>query len=104
VATEGQQEIRLDIGEVAEVSQAEVIFDREGRMTSSQLHHQSCFRSLNPNHTQVCVAHLDPPGQMGIDRITVQFEVDPQRILLATVRDLLTNRILVEREAIAKLR
>ena len=102
VATEGQREICLDIGEVAEVSQAEVTFDASGRMTSSQLHKQTDFRELS-RREQVCLAHLEPPGQVGVDRITVQFEVNEQRVLLATVRDLLTGRVLVDRGAIAKL-
>jgi molecular chaperone DnaK (HSP70) len=104
VATQGQKEIRLDIGEVAEISQAEVMFDDRGRMTSSQLLHQQTYRSLENHHQQVCVAHLDPPGELGIDRISVAFEVDEKRILLVTVRDLLTGSVLVEKGAIAKLK
>ncbi len=103
VALEGQREIRLDIGEVADTSQAEVTFDAQGRMTSSQLQHQSEFRSLESHHQEVCVAHLDPPGQVGIDRVEVIFEVNQGRMLLATVKDLLTGKVLVERGAIAKL-
>ncbi len=102
VANEGQQEIRLDIGEVAEVSQAEVTYDAQGRITSS-LHKQSEYRSLETHHQEVCVAHLQPPGHTNIDRIAVWFEVDEQRVLLATVKDLLTGKVLVERGAIAKL-
>ncbi len=103
VATERQCEIRLDIGEIAEVSQSEVIFDDKGRMTSSQLHNTSAYRSLESDRGQVCIAHLNPPGQLGIDRISVQFEVNEQRVLLTTVQDLLTGKVLVQREAIAKL-
>ena len=102
VATEGQREICLDIGEVAEVSQAEVTFDASGRMTSSQLHKQTDFRTLS-THEQVCVAHLEPPGNLGVDRINVQFEVNEGRVLLATVQDLLTGKVLVDRGALAKL-
>ena len=102
-AIDGQREIRLDIGEVAEISQAEVTFDAKGRMTSSQLQHQSQFRSLESHHEEVCVAHLDPPGQTGIDRVEVFFEVSEGRILLATVTDLVTGKMLVEKGAIAKL-
>jgi hypothetical protein len=72
-------------------------------MTSSQLNQQSCFRSLAGNQNQVCVAHLEPPGETGVDRVEVFFEVNEQRVLLATVKDLLTGRVLVERSAIAKL-
>jgi molecular chaperone DnaK (HSP70) len=103
VATQGQKEIRLDIGEVADVSQAEVTYDAQGRMTSSHLNQQSCFRSLSGTQNQVCVAHLEPPGETGLDRIEVNFEVNEQRVLLATVKDLLTGRMLVEGGAIAKL-
>lgn len=103
VATPGQKEIRLDIGEVANVSQAEVTYDAQGRMTSSHLNQQTCFRSLSGTQNQVCVAHLEPPGETGVDRIEVNFEVNEQRVLLATVKDLLTKRLLVERGAIAKL-
>ncbi|MEG4170754.1 MULTISPECIES: Hsp70 family protein [unclassified Microcoleus] len=103
VAIEGQREIRLDIGEVAEVSQAEVIFNEKGQMTSSLLNKQTDFRSLESHHQQVCVAHLNPPGVLGIDRVSVSFEVDERRVLLATVRDLVTGKVLVEKGAIAKL-
>ena len=103
VAIEGQREIRLDIGEVAEVSQAEVIFNEKGQMTSSLLNKKTDFRSLESHHQQVCVAHLNPPGVLGIDRVSVRFEVDERRVLLATVRDLVTGKVLVEKGAIAKL-
>jgi molecular chaperone DnaK (HSP70) len=103
VATSGQKEIRLDIGEVADISQAEVTYDAQGRMTSSHLNQETCFRSLSSSQNQVCVAHLEPPGETGVDRIEVNFEVNEQRILLTTVKDLLTGRMLVEKGAIAKL-
>lgn len=104
VATEGQTEIHLDIREVVSVSQAEVNFDRWGRMTSSQVYQPLSYHSLESDRQAVCIAHLDPPGEIGIDRISVQFEVDEHRILLATVQDLLTGKLLAERQAIAKLK
>ena len=103
-AIEGQKEIRLDIGEIAEMSQAEVTYDSEGRMTSSHLVKQETYRSLDTQHQQVCIAHLEPRGELGIDRVSVQFGVNEQRMLVATVRDLLTGKTLVVREAIAKLK
>jgi molecular chaperone DnaK (HSP70) len=103
VAIEGQREMRLDIGEVAQIGQAEVTYDERGRMTSSQLRRQDEYRSLESHHQQVCVAHLEPPGEVGVDRISVYFEVDAQRTLLATVKDLLTGKVLVDRGAIALL-
>ncbi len=103
VAIQGQKEIKLDIGEVADVSQAEVTYDAQGKMTSRQLNKQAYFRSLSGGQNQVCVAHLEPLGEASVDRIEVLFEVNEQRVLLATVKDLLTGKMLVEREAIAKL-
>jgi hypothetical protein len=67
------------------------------------LNKKTDFRSLESHHQQVCVAHLNPPGVLGIDRISVSFEVDERRVLLATVRDLVTGKVLVEKGAIAKL-
>ncbi|NEQ65232.1 MAG: Hsp70 family protein [Symploca sp. SIO2D2] len=103
VAKDGQQEIRLDVGEIAELSRAEVTFDAQGRMSSSQLHQHVEYRSLDSKHQQVCVACLKPPGKVKVDRISVEFEVDKERVLLVTVRDLLTKRLLVKKKAIAKL-
>jgi molecular chaperone DnaK (HSP70) len=107
-AIAGQTEIWLDIGEVADISQAEVTYDNSGRMTSSQLLKQSDFRSLaanskKPEVDQVCIARLDPSGQLGSDRISVNFEIDDRRVLIATVRDLLTDKVLIDQQAIAKL-
>jgi hypothetical protein len=73
-------------------------------MKSSKLKKQTEYRSLEIDRGQVCVAHLNPPGQVGIDRISVQFEVDEKRILLATVRDVLTGKLLVKKRAIANLK
>ena len=107
-AIAGQTEIWLDIGEVANISQAEVTYDSFGRMTSSQLLKQSDFRSLAANSKksevdQVCIARLDPSGQLGSDRIAVNFEIDDRRVLMATVSDLLTDQVLIDKQAISKL-
>ncbi|PZO39059.1 MAG: molecular chaperone DnaK [Pseudanabaena frigida] len=108
VAIAGQTEIWLDIGEVADISQAEVTYDNTGRMTSSQLLKQSDFRSLtstksNSDMSQVCIARLDPVGELGSDRISVTFAIDDRRVLIATVSDLLTEKVLIDRQAIGKL-
>ena len=102
-AIEGQTDLRLDVGEVATIAQSEVKYDHQGKMTSVPLRQQETYRSLESQHEQVCIAHLDPPGQVGVDRVSIQFEVTSQRVLTATVRDLLTQQILVEEGAIAKL-
>jgi hypothetical protein len=59
---------------------------------------------LETHHQQVCVAHLEPVGETGIDRIQAQFEVNEQRVLVVTVKDLLTGKMLVEKGAIVKLK
>jgi molecular chaperone DnaK (HSP70) len=102
VAVEKQTEIRLDIGEIAEASIAEITYDDCGRMSSSAINQQSQYRSLA--RMQDCfLARLEPPGKRGINRISVNFAVTEHRILVATVTDLLTNRVLVKEGAIAKL-
>jgi molecular chaperone DnaK (HSP70) len=104
VANDGQTEVKLDIGELAEISQAEVIYDQNGQMSSSYLQNTVVYRSLESDHQKVCIAHLDPPGTVGIDRLKVDFQVDESRILLVTVQDLFTQEILVANKAIAQLK
>jgi hypothetical protein len=72
-------------------------------MTSSTLQYQESYRSLDNQNQQVCVAKLNPPGEVGMDRISVLFEVDSRRTLLVTVKDLLTAEVLVSRGEIYKL-
>jgi molecular chaperone DnaK (HSP70) len=108
-AIAGQEEVCLDIGEVADISQAEVTYDQAGKMTSSQLLKQSDFRSLstsnrlNMSDSEICLAKLNPKGELGSDRLAVSFEIDNRRVLIVTVRDLLTNKILIHQQAIGKL-
>jgi molecular chaperone DnaK (HSP70) len=108
-AIAGQEEVCLDIGEVADISQAEVTYDQTGKMTSSQLLKQSDFCSLsasnrlNLSDSEVCLAKLNPRGELGSDRLAVSFAIDERRVLMITVSDLLTNKILIDRQAICKL-
>jgi molecular chaperone DnaK (HSP70) len=121
VAIEGQTEICLDVGELAAIKQAEVNYDSAGRMISSVLHQADAFRSLQAARSlqagllqagpsapavveSICLARLDPPGQLGVDRIVVKFAVTGDRVLIVTVRDLLTQQVLVAEQAVAQLR
>ncbi|MDJ0724674.1 MAG: Hsp70 family protein [Prochloraceae cyanobacterium] len=99
-----QKEIRLDIVEVEETSKSEVSFDRTGRMTSSQFLQAKAYRSLNSSDRGISIARLDPPGVLGIDRISVEFAINEKGVLIATVRDLLTEKILADSCAIARLK
>jgi molecular chaperone DnaK (HSP70) len=101
-ANANQPAIRLNVGELAKLSQSEVIYDEQGRLVNSELHSQQSFRSLNAHHDLVTFT-LDPPGQMSGDRLTVLFEVNDKRELLATVQDLLTGRQLAHKTPISKL-
>ena len=104
VSHNGQKEIRLDVGELAKLTRSEIVYDEAGTISSRKLSRHEEYRSLEVHHQEVCIAHLDPPGQLKQDRVSVWFEVNEQRVLLATVIDLLTDRTLVERGAIAKLK
>ncbi|PZU99386.1 MAG: molecular chaperone DnaK [Pseudanabaena sp.] len=115
-AIANQEEIWINIGEVADISQAEVSYDSNGKITSSQLLKQSDFRSLAVNeikqanrldnessNDQICMARLNPLGQLGVDRLRIDFEVNDRRVLIATVFDLLSDRLLIDHQAIVKL-
>lgn len=115
-ATNGQTEIRLDIGELADRGEVEVVYDSWGRMTSSKLAKQTDFRSLvetkqfslpwqekTTTTNDVCIAKLSPPGQVGIDRVEILFEVNEKRILLVTIKDLVSGKFLITNRPIATL-
>ncbi len=104
VANDGQTEIKLDLGELADVQTAEVEYDQQGRISSSSLQKQQVYHSLENQAQEVCIAHLEIPGQIGVDRLQVNLEVSANRILIVTVKDLLTNQILVEKQAIGQLK
>ncbi len=109
VANDGQTEIRLDVGEVAQVAQSEVIYDELGRMSSRPLTRETDFRSLakpsSPGSLPepICLARLHPPGRAGEDRVRIEFAVDGSRRLLATVTDLHTQQLLADAQPVATL-
>lgn len=102
-AQDGQSEVRLNIGELADSQRLEVSYDALGRLTSQQRLSSDTFHPLQPHHNEVCIARLNPQGVAGQDRLQLDFEVDAQRLLRATVKDLLTQILLVDRGAIARL-
>ncbi|NEO86957.1 MAG: Hsp70 family protein [Spirulina sp. SIO3F2] len=102
-AQDGQDEVRLNIGEIADSQQTEVSYDALGRLTSQQRLSNNTFHALQPHNNEICIARLNPHGIAGRDRLQLDFEVDAQRMLRATVKDLLTQTVLVDRGAIARL-
>ena len=99
VANPGQREICLEVGTIASTSQAEVIYDDQGRMSSRRLIRPQDFRSLGIPP----VFYLDPPGDPGQDRLQVHLSLDAQRTLRVTIRDLLSQTLLTDQEILGYL-
>lgn len=99
-STPNQTIIELVIGELGE-STSEVIFD-QGRLVNRLLD-QPFFRAVPLNEHQAQIAKLDPPGQPGIDRIRIEFQVDLQRNLCITIFDLQTKEVLLLNQPVLKL-
>lgn len=104
---DGQEALELVIGEIEESASgvSEVMFgDRailvveEGNV---ELRHVVALNDENGART---VAHLDPPGKAGEDRVTVEFDVDNNRTLRVTVTDMLTGKVLLRSAPVVELR
>lgn len=103
-STENQPSIELVIGELgAETGGTEVYFDGDRLITRSLGANQTQVTPLNDTDSARTIAKLDPPGVPGNDRIKVLFRVDAQRFLRMTVDDLLTNRTLIDDQAVVQL-
>jgi molecular chaperone DnaK (HSP70) len=103
---DGQEAIELVIGEVEEGASGttEVMFgDRAILMVEGSWELRQVV-ALNDEDGSRTVAHLDPPGKAGDDRIEVIFEVDQNRTLLVTVTDLLSKKVLLRRTPVVELR
>jgi molecular chaperone DnaK (HSP70) len=91
-----QEEIWLDIGEIREVSAVEVAYNAQGQIISNPLLQQREFRPLQLENQSLRLPLL-PPGQTQVDRLQLQVDLNQQQILSLTVRDLLTQRILLNK-------
>jgi len=88
-SVENQPSVELIIGELgAEDQGTEVYFDGD-RLITKKTAGISAVKPLNEEAKTI--AHLDPKGIPGSDRIKVEFQVDHQRSLRITVQDLLTG-------------
>lgn len=103
---DGQEAIELVIGEVAEGSGslAEVTFGERSILLVDGGSDRRNVAALNDREGARTVAHLDPPGRAGRDRIEVQFLVDANRTLCVTVLDLETRRTLLRDQPVVALR
>lgn len=101
-----QRAIELIIGEmeVAPPAPAEVVFT-QGALVSHPLA-QTPLRvvPLNAGDGAKTVAILEPPGFPGTDRLQIEFFIDANRQLRLSVRDLLSDRLLLEQQAVVQLR
>ncbi|MFN3926073.1 MAG: Hsp70 family protein [Pseudanabaenaceae cyanobacterium] len=98
VANDGQTQVVLDIGEVADSAQAEITYDSAGKMTSAQLLKHSDFQTL-----QTLTLNLDPPGELGTDRLALHLRIASDRTLILSVTDLLTGAVLLEDYSVYRL-
>ncbi|ERN40303.1 molecular chaperone [Rubidibacter lacunae KORDI 51-2] len=101
----GQPSIELAIGELgaASDSRTEVYF-ADDRLMTRAVGSSTVVQPLNDRDGARTVAVLDPPGQPGVDRVRVRFQVDTERLLRISVEDLLTQRPLLENSPVAELR
>jgi molecular chaperone DnaK (HSP70) len=101
---DNQPSIELVIGELgAETGGTEVYFDGDRLVTRQVSTGQSVVQALNDSDSARSLAKLEPPGYPGNDRIRLSFWVDGDRTLRVAVDDLLTNRTLVDNQAVVQL-
>ncbi|MFN3925893.1 MAG: Hsp70 family protein [Pseudanabaenaceae cyanobacterium] len=97
-----QPQIELVIGEL-ETTDTEVVYENEQLIVKALLERIVKAHPLNDTDTGRTIAKLDPLGQVGVDRIKVEFRIDRQRTLVITVTDLLTKKVLLQNQPVIKL-
>ncbi len=93
-----QPSIELIIGELGETN-IEVYFESDSLITRNLKHSQTVAQPLG----EEVIAHLDPLGQVGIDRLKILFVVDAQRTLHISIEDLLTKKLILQDRPVLKL-
>ncbi|PPT07316.1 Chaperone protein DnaK [Geitlerinema sp. FC II] len=102
-STENQPKIELVIGELgAENTATEVYFDGD-RIVTRSVGGDRTVKPLNDTDAGRTIAHLDPPGFPGSDRIKVRFRIDERQFLRITVKDLLTLNTLLDDKPVVQL-
>ena len=103
----GQKAVELIIGEIDSdaVSMVEVIYENGQAVFVAQADRsRQQIVPLNVEQAATALASLIPTGQPGEDRLKVAFAIDERRQLIATVKDLKTNKVLLKDAVIAVLR
>ena len=97
--------IELVIGEIgSEDVVTEVYFENNQLKTRSLNSEQNLVKPLNDSNEARTMAALNPPGKPGSDRIELQFKVDDQCYLRVSVRDLLTENIVLDSQILTKIK
>lgn len=104
-SVENQPSIELIIGELGAESTTgvEVYFDGDRLITRSLTGDRTEVKPLNDREGARTIAQLTPPGYPGSDRIRILFQVDSDRFLRMTVKDILTKDTLLDDRPVVQL-
>jgi len=101
---ENQSGIELIIGELGvETGGTEVYFEGDRLVTRRLGVGERAVQPLNDKEGARTLATLDPPGYPGSDRVELEFYIDDSRFLVISVRDLLANQVLLEKQRLVRL-
>jgi molecular chaperone DnaK (HSP70) len=101
---DNQPSIELIVGELgADTGGTEVYFDGDRLITRQVGSGKTSVQPLNDRDGARNIAQLTPPGSPGRDRLKIQFWVDAQRSLRINVEDLLTDKMLLQNQIVARL-
>jgi molecular chaperone DnaK (HSP70) len=99
-----QPSLELVIGELGEAPTATEVYFEAGRLVARQRAGQGpTVQPLNDRPGARTIAQLQPPGFPGRDRVRVEFQVDGDRLLRITVKDLLTGETLLNNQVVVEL-
>ncbi len=102
-STPNQSSIELIIGELSTDTTTEVYFDGDRLVTRTVSTQGSLVQPLNDREGARTIAQLEPPGNPGSDRLKLLFNIDRDRYLRITVKDLLTQESLRNNYIVVKL-
>ena len=103
-STPNQSSIELIIGELStEPTATEVYFDGDRLITRTVANTDNAVQPLNDSEGARTIAQLDPPGNPGRDRLKLLFDISSERYLCITVKDLLTQKTLLNNYIVVKL-
>ncbi len=98
-----QSSIELIIGELSTDTTTEVYFDGDRLITRTVETKDNLVQPLNDREGARTIAQLEPVGHPGSDRLKLLFNIDRDRYLRITVKDLLTQQSLRNNYIVVKL-